>query len=332
MSLSDEVSWPVLSRIANQWLGESVELTGVKSLHGGSMSTTLLLRFKRHKPVVLKIAPHMVVQQYQHEAYQLNMLRDWGLPCPEVYASKLGDLDDPNSYLLMEQMPGEPLSAVRSKLGEEDLGHIQKHLAELVLQLHGQSGQVYHKVEDGNEEGTRDYVHFFHGIYDPILEDVITMKLIPPPLRRRVCSIHEKLGRLLQHSDKPRLVHGDLWSANLLVQQDRQGKWWVSGILDPNCRYSHAEVELAYLELFRTVTPAFFRVYGQVHRLSEEYGRIRRDVYMLYPLLNHVRLFGKQYVKPLGTVAERISRTLAATRGRRMKTALGSEAQARREA
>ena len=97
---------PVLSRIANQWLGESVALTGVKSLHGGSMSTTLLLQFKRHKAVVLKIAPHMVVRQYQHEAYQLNMLRDWGLPCPEVYASKLGDLDDPNSYLLIATHAG----------------------------------------------------------------------------------------------------------------------------------------------------------------------------------------------------------------------------------
>ena len=317
MSLSDDASWPVLGRIANQWLGERVELTGVKSLHGGSMSTTLLLQFRRHRPVVLKIAPHMVVEQYQHEAYQLNMLRDRGLPCPEVYASKLADLDDPNSYLLMEQMPGEPLSTVRTRLGEDELDHIQKHLAELVLQLHGQSARLYRKVEDGSEQGTRDYVRFFHEIYDPILDDVIAMKLIPPPLRRRVCSIHEKLGRLLQHSDKPRLVHGDLWSANLMVERDRQGKWWVSGLLDPHCRYSHAEVELAYLELFRTVTPAFFRVYEQVHRLSEEYRRVRRDVYMLYPLLNHVRLFGKQYVKPLGTVAERIAGTLAL--GRRLK-------------
>ena len=111
MSLSDDVSWPVLGRIANQWLGESVELSGVKSLHGGSMSTTLLLQFKRHKAVVLKIAPHMVVQQYQHEAYQLNMLRDRGLPCPEVYASKLADLDDPNSRIsrFIAQHRAEPL-------------------------------------------------------------------------------------------------------------------------------------------------------------------------------------------------------------------------------
>lgn len=314
MSLSDDVSWPVLRRIVNEWLGESVELSGVRSLHGGSMSTTLLLQLAGRDPVVLKIAPHMVVQQYQHEAYQLNMLRDLGLPCPEVYACKLGDLEDPNSYLLMQRMPGESLATVRPRLSEDELNHIEMHLAEIVLQLHGQSGMLYRKVGDGGEDGTRDFARFFHGVYDPIVDDVIALKLVPAALRRRIGSIHEKVDRLLQHSDRPRLIHGDLWSSNLLVQRDRQGKWWVSGLLDPNCRYSHAELELAYLELFRTVTPAFFRVYEQTHRLGEDYRRIRRDVYMLYPLLNHVRLFGQQYVKPLGIVAERVSRIVAAAR------------------
>lgn len=314
MSLSDDVSWPVLGRIVTDWLGESVELTGVKSLHGGSMSTTLLLQLKRREPVVLKIAPHVVVHQYQQEAYQLNMLRDLGLPCPEVYACKLADLEHPNSYLLMQHMPGESLASVRSSLNEDELNHLEQHLADIALQLHGHTAMLYRKVGDGSEDGTRDFAEFFHQIYDPILEDVVSLKLVPPPLRRRVLSIHEKVDRLLLHTDRPRLIHGDLWSSNLLVQQDRHGKWWVSGLIDPNCRYSHVELELAYLELFRTVTPAFFRVYEQTHRLGEDYRRVRRDLYMLYPLLNHVRLFGGQYVKPLGAVAERVSKVLTATK------------------
>ena len=92
---------------------------------------------------------------------------------------------------------------------------------------------------------------------------------------------------------------------------DRHGRWWISAILDPNCRYSHAEIELAYLELFKTVTPTFFRVYEQSYRLSPEYHRLRRDLYMIYPLLNHIRLFGTHYVKPLDIVAERATGTLA---------------------
>lgn len=314
MSLTDDVSWPLIERIVKEYLGESAQLAGIGSLHGGSMSTTLLLRLKRHPSMVLKIAPHMVVHQYEQEAYQLNLLRDWGLPTPEVYGCQVGTLDDPNSYLLMEQMPGSPLAEARRELAPEDFSHVEMHLADIVLALHARTSVSYKRVSDGGEDGLRDYVAFFRSIYDPIVHDVIAMKLVPPPLRRRIQAIHDKLPELVQHQDRPRLIHGDLWSSNLLVDRDRQGRWWVSAVLDPNCRYSHAELELAYLELFKTVTPAFFRVYEQAHPLSPEYHQLRRDVYMLYPLLNHVRLFGQQYLRPLSVVAERVAKKIASRR------------------
>lgn len=316
MSLTDDVSWPLLQRIVKDDLGESVELAGVSSLHGGSMSTTLLLRLKGRRSMVLKIAPHMVVHQYEQEAYQLNLLRDWGLPAPEVYACRVGTLDDPHSYLLMQHMPGKSLTDVKKELSADEFDHVTQHLAEIVLTLHARTSVSYKRVDDGGEDGTRDYVKFFRGIYDPILNDILAMKLIPPALRKRIVSIHEKLPELLLHRDKPRLIHGDLWSSNLLVDPDRHGRWWISAVLDPNCRYSHAELELAYLELFRTVSPAFFRVYAQSHPLSEEYRLYRRDVYMIYPLLNHVRLFGPQYLKPLSAVAERVAKGIATRRRR----------------
>lgn len=278
------------------------------------MSTTVLLALKGRGKVVLKIAPHMVVPQYAEEAYQLNLLRDWGLPVPEVYACNVGNLDVPHSYLLMQQMPGMTLADARANLSEEELSHIQQHLAEITLSLHARTNGHYKKISDGGEEGTPSYLEFFHGVYDPILKDVLDMKLLAAPLRRRVGAIHDKVDGFLRHEDKPRLIHGDLWASNLMVQPDKNGRWWVSGVLDPNCRFSHVELELAYLELFKTATPAFFRVYEQTHKLSPEYRRFRRDLYMLYPLLNHVRIFGPQYAKPLAVVADRLSTEISARR------------------
>ena len=319
LSLTGEISWSLLQGILKDWLGRSVELEGVKSLHGGSMSTTLLLDIKGRRPVVIKIAPHMVMHQYEHEAYQLNLLRDWGLSVPQVYACRVATLDEPHSYLLMQQMPGRSLADVRESLSPGDLDHVQMHLADIVLAMHGRTSGTYKRVDDGGGEETTDYLEFFHNIYDPILADVIAMKLIAPGLRRRVCNIHEKATELLRHSDRPRLIHGDLWASNLLVDQDKQGRWWISAVLDPNCRYSHAELELAYLELFKTVTPAFFRVYRQALAISEEYRLWRRDLYMIYTLLNHVRLFGKQYAQPLEVVAERLAKTLRGRGGHAAK-------------
>jgi fructosamine-3-kinase len=231
-----------------------------------------------------------------------------------VYACKVGSLDDPHSFLLMEHMPGIPVAQARESLTEDEFHHIEMHLADIVLSLHARTSSTYKKVSDGWEHGTNSYPEFFHSIYDPILHDVVDMKALPPSLKRRVLKIHEKVDGLIQHGDRPRLVHGDLWTSNLLAGKDKGGKWWLTGLLDPNCRFSHVEVELAYLELFKTVTPAFFRAYEQSHRLSSEYRLYRRDVYMMYALLNHVRLFGSQYVKPMGIVSERVAKNLAATR------------------
>ena len=59
------------------------------------------------------------------------------------------------------------------------------------------------------------------------------------------------------------------------------------------------EAEIAYLELFHTATPAFLKAYQQAHKLSPEYHRVRKPIYQLYSLLNHVRLFGHEYDKAL---------------------------------
>jgi fructosamine-3-kinase len=81
----------------------------------------------------------------------------------------------------------------------------------------------------------------------------------------------------------------------------------VCALLDPNCKYGHAEAELAYMELFHTSTPAFMKAYQHHRRLPQEYFQVRRPVYQLYSLLNHLRLFGPEYLKSVTGAIERVS-------------------------
>ena len=67
-----------------------------------------------HQRAVLKITPHRVDRPYADEAHQLSILRDVGVPVPQVFVCKTGDLDSPFSYLLMEFVEGVNLSAARS--------------------------------------------------------------------------------------------------------------------------------------------------------------------------------------------------------------------------
>ena len=65
-----------------------------------------------------------------------------------------------------------------------------------------------------------------------------------------------------------------------------------------------AEIELAFASMFGTFGEPFFDAYESITPLDPGFHELRGDLYNLYPLLVHVRLFGASYVSP-------IERTLA---------------------
>jgi fructosamine-3-kinase len=293
----------MLRRIVHDWLGTSAELTEVHRLEGGCVNTTVALTTTTGDRAVLKISPHRVNRQYAAEAYQLNILRTIGLPAPQVYASHAGDLDSPVSYLLIEFVEGVDLSRARQQCSPEEYDRLQMHLAELMLALHNNTHETYTRLTDGEREEFTSWPAFYRHVYDAHWHACEKDPHLPVKVRKTIGKIHERLERLVAHDDCPRLVHWDVWSTNILCKPDEHGRWWVSGILDPNCKYAHAEAEVAYMDLFHTITPAFLRAYQQARKLHPEYHRLRKHVYQLYELINHFNAFGPEYLKPLlGTV------------------------------
>ena len=114
-SQEGDISWQVLRRIVQDWAGTSAQLQEVAQLDGGSISTTLLLKTSDDARAVLKISPYRVDRSYESEAHDLDLLRALGVPTPKIYHCVTGTLDDPNSYLLMEFMPGIDLSTAKRR-------------------------------------------------------------------------------------------------------------------------------------------------------------------------------------------------------------------------
>jgi fructosamine-3-kinase len=301
-----DISWTVLRRITKDWQGDRAELAEVTPLTGGCVNTTLCLKTKDGEQAVLKICAHRVNLAFAHEAFQLERLRALGLPVPVVYQWKVGSLDDPYSYILMEHMAGVSLAQARRSCTPEEFEHLQAHLAELVLVIHEQTSDSYGRLRS-DAPRQENWPSFFREIYDSMLQDVSKSSLLPPRCRKHLHKIHDRLDRILVNLDQPRLVHGDLWATNLLANLNGDGRWHITAILDPNCKYAHAEIELAYLELFHTATPAFFKAYQRRHKLAPEYHQLRKPLYQLYSLVNHVHLFGQEYVKPLVDAVDRVS-------------------------
>jgi fructosamine-3-kinase len=294
--LENDVSWQVLRRILKEWAGSAAELDEVQALAGGSINTTLLLTAVDGLRAVLKVSSHRVNRDLMREAHQLKLMQNLGIPCPMVFAEHLADLDQPDSWILLEYVQGEDLHKVKEQCSKTEYDVIQEDLAEICIAMHQEHARKYGRV--GDEQATPNWPDFFHMIYDSLWKDVREAKLLTSKTMRNMEKVHEKLEVLLEHDDKPRLIHGDFWASNILARKTPAGKWRIAALLDPNLKYAHVESEMAYLELFHTVTPAFLRRYEKAFPLSHAYHRYRKDLYQLYDLLDHIHLFGNEYIKP----------------------------------
>lgn len=117
----------------------------------------------------------------------------------------------------------------------------------------------------------------------------------------------KKIGRFLDRLDEilvepeyPSLLHGDLWSGNVMAGND--GSAWL---IDPAVYVGHAEADIAMTELFGGFPPVFYDTYRKAAPLQPGYER-RRDVYNLYHLLNHLNMFGRMYLSEVKRIVGRL--------------------------
>jgi fructosamine-3-kinase len=307
MPQESDISWPVLRQITRRWAGDSAELAEVKPLAGGCINTTLALSTAGGDRAVLKISPHRVNLAYADEEHQLRLLRESGVPTPAVYACSTGSLDEPFSYILLEFIEGVDLNEARRRATAAEFDRLQAELAELMLRIHDCTDSEYRRVTANGAPAYSEWPPFYRTVFDPIWRQVKSSPLLPIKVRKQIGKIHERLDRFIGNADQPRLVHWDVWATNVLCGQDADGHWRVSALLDPNCKFAHVEAELAYMELFHTATPAFMKAYQQSRRLPTEYHSVRKPIYQLYSLLNHIELFGQDYVKPLMAAANKVA-------------------------
>ena len=101
----------------------------------------------------------------------------------------------------------------------------------------------------------------------------------------------EKLYELIEDPNPPALIHGDVWSANVLAKGDR-----ITAFLDPAIYYADPEIELAFISLFDSFDRPFFDRYQEIRPIRDGFFEVRRDLYNLYPLLVHTYYFGGGYL------------------------------------
>ena len=226
------------------------------------------------------------------EGFMLEYLREHGgLPVPDVLYADDG-------LLLMSWL----------EAGGGISSGAQTEAADLVAALHDVSAEAFgfdratvigglHQPNEQNQS----WVAFFRDqrlLY--MGRQALQAGRLPGALMSRLETLAGRLGEWLEDSARPSLIHGDMWGGNVLCNRGR-----ISGFVDPAIYYADAEIELAFSTLFSTFGDVFFARYREHRPIRPGFFEERLELYNLYPLLVHVRLFGGSYV---GSVERTLSR------------------------
>lgn len=282
------------------WIAEVERLVGsvvraARPLHGGCVSEVFVCECEDGRSFAVKI-DRAGSRCLSDEATMLRFLAERSrLPVPRVCALSAGEGSGP-AVLVCEFV------ANGGSLGEAG----ERHAAELLAELHAVRPEGEHANDFGFATATRigglvqtnrwtaSWTAFFaeHRLLE-MARQARDAGRLPPELARRVGRLGERLDRWLREPAAPSLVHGDVWSGNVLVAP---GGGAVAAFVDPAIYFGHAEIELAFITLFGTFGGAFFDRYAPLRPIEPGFFEERRDLYNLYPLLVHARLFGGAYI------------------------------------
>jgi fructosamine-3-kinase len=247
------------------------ELTGTRPeqmerLAGGDLSEVLLLRRPDGRCTVAKGGTAIGT-----EAAMLRTLAGHGVPVPAVEGEHEG-------VLLLEQVEND---RVFSPAAWRSIGAAIRELHAITAESYGWPVDYALGTVALDNRQTRDWPTFWAE-----QRLIAVAAVLDRPWRERVATLAARLPDLLPPAPAPSLLHGDLWSGNILLWGGR-----LAALIDPACYHGHAEVDLAMLALFDTPPAEFDEAYGPLEPGWEE----RRPIYQLFPALVHLRLFGASY-------------------------------------
>ena len=269
--------------------GEDFNPSAPVGLSGGCINSAFRLR-DGHRNWFIKTNRAALLAMFEAEAAALDALAATGtLRVPKALCT---GTSDGVAYIVMEHI----------ELGHAGIGG-WRNAGEQLAALHRHTAKDFGWSRDNTIGATpqinrqeSQWIEFWHQRRLGYQLKLAAENGYGGNLQRRGEQLMARFPALIDHNPVPSLLHGDLWGGNLAF--DTLG---APVIYDPASYYGDREAELAMTELFGGFSTEFYAAYREAWPLDDGY-RIRKTLYNLYHVLNHLNLFGGGY----GAQAERM--------------------------
>jgi aminoglycoside phosphotransferase (APT) family kinase protein len=260
--------------------------TGIEPVPAGRHNTAFFLSHPGRRGV-LRIAPHddagflfyEVRMMAQEPAVHQLVAEETLIPVPAVWTHDDTREILPRDFLILERLPGAPLSAP----GEATPGAhdgLLRQLGRFVRELHAITGPQFGYVGAHQPmEPQRHWFPAFETMWGNLLFDVESCGGYAPEEAERLRGLLYRLRSVFPPLQRASLCHMDLGWENILVEDGR-----ITGLLGwGRSLWGDPGIEFAVLDCGGLSRPAFWEGYGAA-RPNDSPARIRRKFYVLYGL------------------------------------------------
>ncbi len=271
---------PVLQEV-EQWLisNDLGAILSSNACSGGCICESYQVHTSK-QAFFVKLLSTPLENMFAAEAEGLNALRKATSLCvPNVIGHS-------KHFLILQDLnSGAPARNYWSTLGE-GLAEIHYHAAECygftLDNFCGKTPQPNPRIQNGH-----DFFAQHRLLYQAKL--AVENREINNTVLQQIELLCERLPNLIP-TQIPVLLHGDLWSGNVMSNHEGQ-----PALIDPAAYWGWAEADIAMTQLFGGFPSEFYQTYIHHHPLEAGWQE-RMDLYNLYHLLNHVNLFGGSYL------------------------------------
>lgn len=281
-----------IESILSESLGDEAVLKDFQFLYCGNFNLAARVETKTGK-YFIKWNKGDHEGMFESEAKSMELIRNTNtVHVPKVYG--YGKKQD-GAYLMLDYV-------AEANKKEDFWENFGRKLAELHAHTNDKFGLHFNnyvgslrQINNFTEDGHQFYMEKRYLVQ---LERAYKAQLIDFKIYTDLNNLFSKIYTLFP-KESPSLLHGDLWSGNLMVAADGQAT-----LVDPSAYYGFREAEIAFTTLFGGFKPQFYEAYNEVKPLEPGFSD-RIDLYNLYPLLVHANQFGGGYLDSIKRIVKK---------------------------